>query len=136
MPHIYNCDLHGILNCNVCPCTYPRLLYTCTVIYLASLFVMSVPVHTPNIQHTYYIHANAISTCNVCPCTYPKYITYIHAKAISNCNVCPCTNPILWTVTDLLMEVWNFISALTECTGDRHFNCITRLRKGFETLTL
>ena len=60
---------------NVCPCTYHKFE---TIIYLASLFVMSVPVHTPNIQHTYYIHANAISTCNVCPCTYPKYITYIY----------------------------------------------------------
>ena len=57
MPPLYNCDLHGILNCNVCPCTYPRLLHTHTIIYLASLFVMSVPVHTPNIQHIYYIHA-------------------------------------------------------------------------------
>ena len=38
-------------------------------------------------------------------------------------------------VTDILMEVQNFISALTECTGDRHYKCITRSEISFETLT-
>ena len=38
-------------------------------------------------------------------------------------------------VTDILMEVQNFISALTGCTGDRHYKCITRSEISFETLT-
>ena len=38
------------------------------------------------------------------------------------------------TLTELLMDGWNFISALRVCTRDRHFNCITRYKKGFETL--
>ena len=42
---------------------------------------------------------------------------------------CPCTHPhdekLEWTRTDKLTEVRNFISALTECTGDGAFICIT-----------
>ena len=38
-------------------------------------------------------------------------------------------------VTDILMEVQNFISALTGCTGDRHYKYITRSEISFETLT-
>ena len=59
---------------------------------------------------------------------------YIYTN-ITTCNVCPCTDPKVWTVTDLLMEGWKFVSALTECTGDRHFTCITRLKKGLYPLT-
>ena len=49
--------------------------------------------------------------------------------------VCPCTFPDLWTVTDILMYTGNFISAVTECTVDRHYKYITRFKISFETLT-
>ena len=53
---------------------------------------------------------------------------------------CPCTHPhdekLEWTRTDKLTEVRNFTSALTECTGDGAYICITSAKNGFETLTL
>ena len=49
--------------------------------------------------------------------------------------VCPCTFPYLWTRTDILMDTGNFIWGLTECTGDKHYKCITRWKISFETLT-
>ena len=49
--------------------------------------------------------------------------------------VSPCTFPYLWTRTDILMDTGNFISGLTECTGDKHYKCITRWKISFETLT-
>ena len=33
------------------------------------------------------------------------------------------------------MERQNFISVLTECTGDRNYKCITRCQNSFELLT-
>ena len=49
--------------------------------------------------------------------------------------VCPCTFPYLRTRTDILMDTGNFISGLTEYTGDKHYKCITRWKISFETLT-
>ena len=33
------------------------------------------------------------------------------------------------------MDTGNFIRGLTECTGDKHYKCITRWKISFETLT-
>ena len=51
---------------------------------------------------------------------------YYILERMHTCNVCPCTFPKVRTVTDSLMEVQKFISALTECTGDTDYSCITR----------
>ena len=84
------------------------------------------------------------SICNVCPWYKSNLRTRgnVQGQTISwqrpyiapICNVCPWYNSNLRTLTELLMDGWNFISALRVCTGYRHFNCITRYKKGFETL--
>ena len=55
------------------------------------------------------------------------------------CGQIQLDNRLKWTRTencfDKLMEVRNFTRALTECTGDGAYICITSGENGFETLT-
>ena len=44
--------------------------------------VMSVSVHTANIQRMYNGHIHGFYTCNVCPSKYHKYTMVIHMVSI------------------------------------------------------
>ena len=69
-------------------------------------------------------------------CTGDKHVEFISFSCPGLfVMVCPCTFPYLRTRTDILMDTGNFISGLTECTGDKHYKCITRWKISFETLT-
>ena len=69
-------------------------------------------------------------------CTGDKHVEFISFSCPGLfVMVCLCTFPYLRTRTDILMDTGNFISGLTECTGDKHYKCITRWKISFETLT-
>ena len=61
--------------------------------------VMSVSVHTANIQRMYNGHIHGFYTCNVCPRTYHKYTTVIYMVSIPVMFVPVNITNIQWSYT-------------------------------------